>query len=183
MPEEVAKQAPPQTSSLLIPAHPLLGREENMKLLFDDVMSDISHDRKTSLRLSEQAQLQAVRAQTNANTIDHLVNAALVIAMSTGQTENEQTVSPIRTSTADAPLAAEGTSDAGVAVSAQGTAVAAQAVATSLGNLASALVPIITASAGVVTAQSLAALLSVVVASVGQAAGTGTNPNTSSTKS
>lgn len=157
--------APPLTSSLLIPAHPLLGREENMKLLFDDVMSDISHDRKTSLRLSEQAQLQALRAQTNANTIDHIVNAALAIALVTGDTENEQTVDPIRTSAADAPIAAEATSDAGVAVS-------AQAVATSLGNLASALVPIISASAGVVTAQSLAALLATVVASVGQAAGT-----------
>jgi hypothetical protein len=166
---ETDKNSPPQNSSLLIPAHPLLGREENMKLLFDDVMSDISHDRKTSLRLSEQAQLQQARHQTNAGTIDHLINAAIVIALQTGETENDQTVDPIRTSTADAPIAAIGTADAGVAVS-------AQAVATSLGNLASALVPIITATAGVVTAQSLAALLSTVVASVGQSAGTSTSP-------
>lgn len=164
MPDDIC---PPQTKSLFIPAHPLIGREENMKLLFDDVMSDISHDRKTSHRLSELAQANLLRQQQNAITSDHLINAAIIIAMQTGTTEDQQTVDPIKQSTADAALAAEGTADAGVAVS-------AQAVATSLGNLATAMVPIITATAGVVTAQSLAAMLATVVTSIGNAAGTST---------
>ena len=131
-----------------------------MKLLFDDVMSDISHDRKTSLRLSELSQLQALRHQTNANTIDHILNVAVALAIQTGETEDQTAAGPVETAEG-----AEDTANSGVAVS-------AQAVATSLGNLASALVPIITASAGVVTAQSLAALLSVVVAAAGNATGT-----------
>lgn len=153
------------TTLPLLRAHPLIGREENMKLLFDDVMSDISHDRKTSLRLSETRQLEDIRSSRFHSTVDHAFLAAIAIALQTGETENDQTVDPIKLSTADAPLASEATSDAGVAA-------AAQAIATSLGNLASALVPIITASAGVVSAQSLAALLATVVAAAGNSAGT-----------
>lgn len=172
MPETVTTGTPPSqdTTLPLLRAHPLLGREENMKLLFDDVMSDISHNRKTSLRLSEQGQLQQLRHQTNANTIDHLVNSAMVIAMQTGATTDQTASGPEHTAEG-----AEDTANAGISVS-------AQAVATSLGNLATAMVPIITATAGVVTAQSLAAMLSVVVAAIGQAAGTGTNPNSTTAK-
>jgi hypothetical protein len=168
MSETATTGTPPSqdTSLPLLRAHPLIGREENMKLLFDDVMSDISHDRKTSLRLSESAQLQQLRHQTNANTIDHLVNAAMVIAMQTGATTEQTASGPEHTAEG-----AEDTANAGVSVS-------AQTVATSLGNLASALVPIITASAGVVTAQSLAALLPIVVAAAGQSAGTSTASTT-----
>jgi hypothetical protein len=160
MPEEISKQAPPLTSSLLIPAHPLLGREENMKLLFDDTMSDISHDRKTSLRISEARQLNDLRHARNAITIDHMLDVASLIAIQTGQTENQVEQGP-----EDTASGAEDTSNAGIAAS-------DQAIATSLGNLLSALVPVVTATGGVVTSQSLAALLPVIVAAVGNATGT-----------
>jgi hypothetical protein len=88
--------------------------------------------------------------------------ANVCAATGVGSTEAQQTVSPGRTGSPEAAIDAIGTSNAGVAAS-------SQAIATSLGNLASALVPIITAAGGVVTAQTLAALLPVVVTAVGGA--------------
>jgi len=141
-------------------ALPLLGRDENMKLLFDNTMA-----------LTQQAvidnQRDARRRASNDGAFDHLVSmavaAALITATQTGQTENAQTVSPVRTATGDAIVGSEG-------VSADTVATANAAVAASLGNLASALVPIITAAGGVVTAQTLAALLPTVVAAAGSSA-------------
>lgn len=160
--------SPPQTCSLLIPAHPLLGREENMKLLFDLTMS-----------LNQQAmidnQINARRRHSNDAAYDHLVSmavaAALATSVQTGETENQQTVSPGRTGTPEATIDAIGTSAAGIATS-------NQAVATSLGNLASALVPIVAGTSGVVSVQTLAAVLATVVAAAGASAGTSTSSTT-----
>jgi hypothetical protein len=106
-----------------------------------------------SLNLSVATDLHSVRLAT-------LIAGAL--AGQVGVTEGQQTTSPVRTGTGDAIVGTEG-------VAAAGEAVAAQAVATSLGNLATAMVPIITAAGGVVTAQTLAALLPIVVNAVGGA--------------
>lgn len=158
---------PPATSSLLIPAHPLIGREENMKLLFDNTMA-----------LTQQAlidnQSDARRRTSNNSAFDHLISmavaASLVTSIQTGETENDQTVSPVRTATGDAIVGSEG-------ISADTAATANAAIAASLGNLASALVPIITAAGGVVTAQSLAALLPTVVAAAGSSASSAGAPS------
>jgi hypothetical protein len=140
-----------------------------MKLLFDNVMQDLQAGARFQQRVAEESfadkraweQLKLAQA-TNASVISHAINAGLILAGQTGTTEQQQTVSPSRTATGDAIVGAEG-------VAASGVAVSAQAVATSLGNLASALVPIVTAAGGIVTAQTLAALLPVVVNSVGGA--------------
>ena len=147
---------PPQNSSLLIPAHPLLGREENMKLLFD-MMTDLQMSRA---RLDIRSERNGVAFDKTLDAIVSLSLANLTVVSQTGDTENQSASGPQITAEG-----AEDTANAGVSVS-------AQAVATSLGNLASALVPIITAAGGIVTAQSLAALLPTVVTAAGQSAGT-----------
>jgi hypothetical protein len=156
-----------QTSPPLLAAHPLIGREENMKLLFDSTMTLMNQAALDNQRDSR-------RRASNDATFDHLVSmavaAALVTSIQTGETENDQTVSPVRTATGDAIVGSEG-------VSADTAATANAAIAASLGNLASALVPIITAAGGVVTAQSLAALLPVVVSAAGTASGNSAAPN------
>src|SRR5882724_888517 len=137
---DTAPTTPPQTCSLLIPAHPLLGREENMKLLFDRLMAnqtqamDDSHDWSNSRAREDQ------RHARNAGTFDKSIDAIVTLAVAdyslssqVGNTEGQQTVSPARTGTPEEILDTIGTSAAGIAT-------ANQTVATSLGNLASALV-------------------------------------------
>src|SRR5579883_1168142 len=75
----------------------LLGGAENMKLLFDE---ELDHRRESLARQRaweaitlEQAQIANRRAQ-NAATIDHAINAGLVLAGQAGATEGQQTVSP-----------------------------------------------------------------------------------------
>jgi hypothetical protein len=161
MPETVPP--PPQNSSLLIPAHPLIGREENMKLLFDKMVKDVHGTDSWSkleqdlfhsrARLDIRSERSGVTFDKVLDTVTALTLAGLVTSVQTGEGQDETSVG------------AEETANAGISVS-------AQAVATSLGNLASALVPIITAAGGIVTAQTLAALLPTVVSAAGQAAGT-----------
>ena len=103
-----------------------------------------------------------LRQAKNAETVDHLADIMALVQMQIGIVEGQQTTSPGRTGTPEATIDTIGVESAGVGAS-------AQAIATSLGNLASALVPIITASGGVITAQTLAALLPVVITAVGGA--------------
>ena len=147
---------PPMTQSLLIPAHPLLGREENMKLLFDMQM-DLQMSRA---RLDIRSERNGVAFDKALDTILAVSLANLSVTAQTGDTEDQSAAGP--------QITAEGAQDTANA----GVSVSAQAVATSLGNLASALVPIITAAGGIVTAQSLAALLPTVVTAAGSSAGT-----------
>lgn len=97
-----------------------------------------------------------VRIAQNAATVDHLANVfalqSTATSEQTGQTEDQQTVDPVRTGTGDALIAPD--------------AVAADAVSASIGNLA-------TLSAAIV-AQTLAAVLPILIASLGNGAGTGT---------
>ena len=140
-----------------IPPHTLIGGPENIKLLFDDQLSN-ARESQANARAWEAIKL---RQAQNAQSFDHLVNMTALIAGQVGETEGQQTVSPAGTAASEAIKGAVGTAAAGEAVS-------AQAVATSLGNLATAMVPIIVAAGGVVTAQSLAAILPAVVAAASQ---------------
>lgn len=152
--------------SPVIPAHPLIGREENMKMMFDMYLA-LNHQSAVD------NQINARRRASNDSSFDHLVSmavgAALVTATQTGDTENDQTVSPVRTGTGDAIVGSEG-------ISADTVATANATVAASLGNLASALVPIIAGTSGVVTVQTLAAVLATVVASAGTASQAAATP-------
>jgi hypothetical protein len=157
---------PPQNSSLLIPAHPLLGREENMKLLFDKSLTIVMGEASDGRDLAHSRARLDIRSERNGVAFDKAMDTVLALAIANltnanqvGDTEDQSAMGPQVTAEG-----AEDTANAGVSVS-------AQAVATSLGNLASALVPIITAAGGIVTAQSLAALLPTVVTAAGNASG------------
>lgn len=136
----------------------LLGGAENMKLLFDTIMGI-----QTQSLIDNQK--DARRRSSNDAAFDHLVSMSAASALlNATQSEDDSTATATQAGQGKLTTAigAEETADAGVAAS-------AQAIATSLGNLASALVPIITTAGGVVTAQTLAALLPVVVNAVGGA--------------
>lgn len=136
----------------------LLGGAENMKLLFDTMMVIQGQTLIDNQR-------DARRRSSNDAAFDHLVSMSAAAAL-LNATQSEEDATATTTQAGQGKLTtavgAEETADAGVSVS-------AQAVATSLGNLASALVPIITTAGGIVTAQTLAALLPVVVNAVGGA--------------
>lgn len=157
----------PASTPAVTPALTLVGAAENMKLLFDNTMA------LTQAALIDN-QRDARRRASNDAAFDHLVSmaaaAALLQATQAGE-DSTTTATQAGQGTLTTASGAEETANAGISVS-------AQTVATSLGNLASALVPIITASGGVVTAQTLASLLPIVVASVGNAAGAGASTGT-----
>jgi hypothetical protein len=169
---ETDKNSPPQNSSLLIPAHPLIGREENMKLLFDQVMGTATDGMRNSSDWSNSRARIDIRSERQAASLDKLLDTVtilgfqnLLVAAQTGQTENEVEQGP-----EDSAAGSEDTSNATVATS-------NAAVAASLGSLAQALIPIIAGTSGVVSVQTLAAVLASVVASAGAAASSAGAPS------
>jgi hypothetical protein len=104
------------------------------------------------------AQLK-LRVATNAATVDHFVNMtsaqATATAMQTGQTEDQQIVSPVRTGTADAIVG--------------GVGVSAEQVAANVANLATSLVPVIASALATAISEALTAILPVVVTASGGA--------------
>lgn len=134
----------------------------NMKQLIDDNMEHSRRRASNDSDFDKAMNQVTISAAQDAQIVKHLAQLNVLNASQTGQTENQAAVDPIRTGSGDAIAAVPGVA-AGV------SSVSAAAVAASLGNLASALVPIITAAGGVVTAQTLAAMLPVVVNAVGGA--------------
>ncbi len=133
----------------------LLGGAENIKLLFDEELDD-----RREHRANERAwEALKLRKANNSESFDHFVSMAAAQATAsaeqTGQTENEQTVSPIRTGTGDAIVGTVG--------------VSADAIAASMGNLATSLVPVIASSLATAISTAIAALLPVVVTAAGGA--------------
>lgn len=96
-----------------------------------------------------------LRTAHNAATVDHLADVAALSSDQTGQTENEQTVSPVRTGTGDAIVGTVG--------------VSSDAIAASLGNLATSLVPVIASAVATATSQTLTAVLPVLLQAIGNA--------------
>lgn len=80
----------------------LLGGAENMKLLFDDTMSDMSAARKMAARHADAWETLRFRIAQNASAYDHAVSMGSVLAAQAGVTEGQAAVSPIRTGAADA---------------------------------------------------------------------------------
>lgn len=133
----------------------LLGGAENMKLLFDE---ELDSRREVQARARawqavslDMAQTASRRAQ-NAATFDHFVNmtsaAATATAQQTGQTENEQTVSPAGTAASETAKGAVADAGAGVAVAAEGVATANQSIADAVANLMNALTAVIVTASG-----------------------------------
>ena len=98
----------------------------------------------------------------NSEAFYHWVNMLGVPQGQVGTTEAQQTVSPAGTAASEAIKGAVGTAAAGEAV-------AAEAVAAAIGQLAQSVVPIMLAAGGVVSAQTLAAVLPVLVTAIGGA--------------
>ena len=107
------------------------------------------------------AQTSSRRAQ-NAATIDHALNAGMVLAGQVGTTEGQQTVSPAGT-------AASETTKGAVAAAGAGEAVSAEAVTANVANLFTSLTPVIASALAAAISQAIAALVPVVVTASGGA--------------
>ena len=107
------------------------------------------------------AQTASRRAQ-NAATIDHAINAGIVLAGQVGTTEGQQTVSPAGT-------AASETTKGAVAAAGAGEAVSAEAVTANVANLFTSLTPVIASALAAAISQTIAALVPVVVTASGGA--------------
>lgn len=136
----------------------------NFKALYDDTQSDVSNNRKSLMRHQDAWETLRLRNANFHASIDHAILAGVVTANQTGQTENEQAVTPIRTGIGDTMAAASypanravDTSDATVSVAAAGVATANQAIADAL------------ATAVALFNQGIAALQSVLVTATGGA--------------
>ena len=143
----------------------LLGGAENIKLLFDE---ELDNRRETLARARaweaislDMAQTASRRAQ-NAATVDHAINAGLVLAGQVGVTEGQQTVSPAGT-------AASETTKGAVAAAGAGEAVGAEGITANVVDLFTSLTPVIASSLATAIAQTIAALVPVVVTSSGGA--------------
>ena len=81
----------------------LLGGAENIKLLFDEELDNrretLARQRAWEAVSLDLAQTASRRAQ-NAATIDHAINAGIVLSGQVGTTEGQQTVSPAGTAAA-----------------------------------------------------------------------------------
>ena len=144
----------------------LLGGAENIKLLFDEELDNrresLARQRAWEAVSLDLAQTASRRAQ-NAATIDHAINAGIVLSGQVGTTEGQQTVSPAGT-------AASETTKGAVAAAGAGEAVSAEAVTANVANLFTALTPVIASALATAISQSIAALVPAVVSASGGAA-------------
>jgi len=138
----------------------------NFKMLFDDTMSDISINRKRTMRIEDAWDTARLRDANFHASFGHALLAAVAIANQTGSTEDQQAVTPIRTGVGDTLAGAAypanrtiDTATAGTAVAAEGVATANQAIADALAqfvagmnqaalNFANAATAILTTAAG-----------------------------------
>lgn len=157
--------ANPNLSPVVTHQPSLLGGAENIKLLFDE---ELDNRRETASRARaweaialSMAQTDARRAQ-NAATIDHAINAGIVLSGQIGTTEGQQTVSPAGT-------AASETTKGAVAAAGAGEAVSAEAVTANVANLFTSLTPVIASALATAISQTIAALVPVVVTASGGA--------------
>jgi len=100
----------------------LLGGAENIKLLFDEELDNrresLARQRAWEAVSLDLAQTASRRAQ-NAATIDHAINAGIVLSGQVGTTEGQQTVSPAGTAASETTKGAVAAAGAGEAVSAE----------------------------------------------------------------
>lgn len=126
---------------------------QNIKALLDRYVALLGQGAEDNQSNARAYAAINLRRAENAATVDHLANIGLLQLGQTGATENQQTVSPVRTGTGDAIAAVPG--------------VAAGQVAANIADLATSLVPVFSA-----IETALAALQSTLVAAAGNAAGT-----------
>ena len=96
-----------------------------------------------------------LRIAANNEAFDHAIRMGSVLAGQAGVTENQQTVSPVRTGTGDAIVG--------------GVGVSAEQVAANVANLATSMVPVIATAVAEATAAAVTAILPALVTAVGGA--------------
>jgi hypothetical protein len=127
----------------------------NSKLAYDasaQIQNQTLLDNQSDARAWNELKLSEAR---DAQVIKYMAATSALTSDQTGQTENEQTVSPVRTGTGDAIVGTVG--------------VSADAIAASMGNLATSLVPVIASALATAITQTVAALVPVVVTAAGGA--------------
>ncbi len=116
----------------LVPPYTLLGGPENVKLLYDTIMSLMTQgvaDNQANARAYNALNL---RAAENAAVASHFVNMNVVIAAQTGGTSGQQTTSPIRTGVGDTLAASAYPANRAVDVGAAGISTANEAIAAAI---------------------------------------------------
>lgn len=139
-------------------------QSSEMNLLNSKHAYDITFSRDNQSILDNQADARAwqelkLTGARDAQTLKYLATVAEIqanaTAEQTGQTENEQTVTPVRTATGDAIVG--------------GIGVSAEQVAANVANLATSLIPVIATALAAALGQTVAALVPVVVNAAGGA--------------
>lgn len=127
----------------------------NEKLGYD-AAAQLQHQSQIDNQVHARAQ-QALELQASKDSqlIKQLASLQTLTASQTGQTENQQTVTPVRTATGDAIVG--------------GVGVSAEQVSANVADLATSLIPVLTSALATAIAQSVAALVPVVVTAAGGA--------------
>lgn len=73
----------------------------NFKALYDDTQSDVSINRKSLMRHQDAWETLRLRNSQFAASFDHALLSAVAIANQTGSTEDQQSVTPVRTAAGD----------------------------------------------------------------------------------
>lgn len=127
----------------------------NSKLSYDEQLDN----RREVLANARAWEALKLRKANNAESFDHFINmttaGATATAQQTGQTEESQTVSPVRTATGDAIVG--------------GVGVSAEQVAANVANLATSLVPVIASALATAISEALASILPTLITAVGGA--------------
>ena len=89
------------TAPVYVPAHTFIGGPEITTLLFAHLMVDMRQQTLDAQAHARTMNLISARQANNAATVDNLSAINTITSDQTGQTENQQTVSPIRTGTGD----------------------------------------------------------------------------------
>lgn len=127
----------------------------NMKQLIDDNQEHSRRRASNDSDYDKALNMHHLSEITDAQSLKQLAALNLLASSQTGQTENQQTVSPVRTGTGDAIVG--------------GVGVSAEQVAANVANVATVMTPIIASALATAISQTIAALVPVVVTSAGGA--------------
>jgi hypothetical protein len=150
--DQITAPYPGTSAPHLVPPYTLLGGPENIKYLFDRMMM---LDNQAALDNQSNARAYAalnLRRESNAATIEHLGQLNAVISAQTGDTSDQQTVSPIRTGAGDNLAAGSVPSNRTIDTASAGIAAGiVESVQTNITTQVSALTEQILALGGTIT--------------------------------
>lgn len=127
----------------------------NMKQLVDDNQEHSRRRASNDSDFDKALNLFHLTELKDSQTLKHLAAINLLTASQTGETEDQQTVSPVRTGTGDALVGSIG--------------VSADTVAASQANLLTSTIPVIASALATAISQTIAAVLPALVTAIGGA--------------